>query len=440
MYSLPNRLAPRVSTRGATLRLASILAVLGILACEEDKAPTAPATMEAQSAAISPAAANVTAAGTIPLPINQTVSSPGVALGITQNGTGPAGSFKITSPTNTANVLLGQTAGAGIAVRGVGTGNNARAGSFEIINSVNNQNALTATTTGTGTALSASTSGVGIAGLFFRTAASSSPTLLATSPGNGPAIQARAFGSTNAAAQFDTPGTTGSTPTLDVSSRSRGHVGYFHRELGSAANSNSVLRAVTAMSTGGAGNFEVANTSSNATALSVNNQGTGWAGDFSGKTHGVRIATTDQFNGTGLQITTTNAGVGLQVIGGSKQAVVNTTTGARSLYTEESSEVWFTDYGFGRLQNGRARILIEPGFAQTVSLDQPYHVFVQPYGDAEIYVSARTNLGFVVVGRDGDPNAEFGYRIVAKRAGFEGARLERAPWADHSPSFQQDGR
>lgn len=32
--------------------------------------------------------------------------------------------------------------------------------------------------------------------------------------------------------------------------------------------------------------------------------------------------------------------------------------------------------------------------------------------------------------KDGDPNAEFSYRIVAKRLGFEGKRLERAPWAD----------
>jgi hypothetical protein len=32
--------------------------------------------------------------------------------------------------------------------------------------------------------------------------------------------------------------------------------------------------------------------------------------------------------------------------------------------------------------------------------------------------------------KDGDPNAEFSYRVVAKRLGFEEKRLEPAPWAD----------
>jgi hypothetical protein len=111
--------------------------------------------------------------------------------------------------------------------------------------------------------------------------------------------------------------------------------------------------------------------------------------------------------------------------------VVATPSGARALYTEESTEVWFTDYGFGKLQNGRARILLDPTFAQTVDVDKPYLVFVQAYGDADMYVRDRTPLGFEVVFRGGnDRNAEFGYRVVAKRKGFESARLERAPWAD----------
>jgi hypothetical protein len=70
-----------------------------------------------------------------------------------------------------------------------------------------------------------------------------------------------------------------------------------------------------------------------------------------------------------------------------------------------------------------------------VTLDQPYHVFVQPYGRAELYVEERTSLGFVIMLKDGDPNAEFGYRVLAKRSGFENRRLERAPWADNSPGL-----
>jgi hypothetical protein len=429
MHRLPAASRHRVTAPArATLWLA-VLSTFTLLACDQDKTPTSPpAALESNSGATPAIAADVTALGTVGLPVNQSVTSNGVAFGITQLGTGADGAFKINNSNNTNNALLGQTNGSGIAVRGFASGNNGRAGWFEVQNSVNNQNALTVRTSGTGTTLSAENAGIaGPAGVFFRTGGNSNvATLIATSPGGSPAIQARALGSTGAAAQFDTPGTSGSTPTLDVASRSRGHAGYFHRELGSAANSNAVLRAVTAMATGDAGSFEVANSSSSATALTVVNQGSGYAMDIIGTTSGVRIST--------------SSGTGLKVLGGSKQAVVNTATGARSLYTEESSEVWFTDYGFGRLQNGRARILIDPGFAQTVSLEQPYHVFVQAYGDAEIYVEERTDLGFVVVGRGGDPDAEFGYRLVAKRAGFEDQRLERDPSSDQSPAFDTEGR
>jgi hypothetical protein len=93
------------------------------------------------------------------------------------------------------------------------------------------------------------------------------------------------------------------------------------------------------------------------------------------------------------------------------------------LYAEESSEVWFADYGFGRLQNGRAIVPIDSLFAQTVSLQQPYHVFLQAYGDSALYVSNRTNTYFEVRGA---ADIEFSYRLVAKRLGFEGKRLDAA--------------
>ena len=65
-----------------------------------------------------------------------------------------------------------------------------------------------------------------------------------------------------------------------------------------------------------------------------------------------------------------------------------------------------------------------------MNLTETYHVFLQPYGEAELYVTNRTPRGFDVVLREGRPNVEFSYRIVAKRRGFERQRLERAPWAD----------
>jgi len=147
----------------------------------------------------------------------------------------------------------------------------------------------------------------------------------------------------------------------------------------------------------------------------------GWAGIFFSD------------NGNGVYISTPIGQTGLNVVGGTKNAVVRTDEGSNLLYSEESTEVWFTDYGFGQLEDGVAVIAIDELFAQTVSLEEPYHVFVQVYGDAEVYVSNRTATGFEVHLRDGDANVEFSYRIVAKRLGYEDDRLEPAPWADDDP-------
>lgn len=140
-------------------------------------------------------------------------------------------------------------------------------------------------------------------------------------------------------------------------------------------------------------------------------------------------------NGDGVIISTQVGKIGLSVSGGSKNAVVATDDGSRLLYTEESSEVWFTDYGFGVLQGGLAVVAIDPIFAQTVNLDEPYHVFVQAYGPASIYVSGRTPTRFEVRLLDGEADVEFSYRIVAKRLGFEAQRLEWAAWADNDPNL-----
>ncbi len=143
--------------------------------------------------------------------------------------------------------------------------------------------------------------------------------------------------------------------------------------------------------------------------------------------------------GNGVQIYSTTGKVGLVVSGGSKNAAVPTSDGDRLLYSEESTEVWFSDYGFGQLQDGQALIKIDTVFAETVNLDEPYHVFLQAYGDAELYVTERGRNSFRVVVKESsiDKNSEFSYRLVGKRLGFENARLEQAPWVtDEQPYYQ----
>jgi hypothetical protein len=70
-------------------------------------------------------------------------------------------------------------------------------------------------------------------------------------------------------------------------------------------------------------------------------------------------------------------------------------------------------------------------FAQSINPAEPYHVFLEEYGDVQLYVAERTPLGFVVQGHGG-PDVEFSYRLVARRRGYETTRLEQAPWADNS--------
>jgi hypothetical protein len=154
----------------------------------------------------------------------------------------------------------------------------------------------------------------------------------------------------------------------------------------------------------------------------------GWAGYFTSLGNGVRIQAA-------------NGKVGLTVSGGTKSAAVETDQGGTLLYSEESTEVWFSDYGFGTMEDGVALINIDPLYAQTVNLDEPYHVFLQAYGDAQIYVTNRTAQSFEVHLSQGDGSVEFSYRIIAKRLGYEDDRLELAPGPspEEIDGWQQSG-
>ena len=141
--------------------------------------------------------------------------------------------------------------------------------------------------------------------------------------------------------------------------------------------------------------------------------------------------------GNGVRVATPTGKVGLLVTGGSKNAAVPTSSGMRLLSSEESTEVWFTDYGSQQTRNGSTTVAIDPIFAETVDLTLPYHVFTQVYGDADIFVTNRTAKGFEVRVRDGAPDVEFSYRIVAKRLGFQTQRLEVLP--EEKASGRQSG-
>jgi hypothetical protein len=98
------------------------------------------------------------------------------------------------------------------------------------------------------------------------------------------------------------------------------------------------------------------------------------------------------------------------------------------VFSMESPEVWFEDFGSGQLMGGITTITLEPTFAQTVNLKAGYHVFLTPKGDCKgLYVTNETQTGFEVREMGGGQSSvDFDYRIVAHRAQYEKTRLPAA--------------
>jgi hypothetical protein len=91
----------------------------------------------------------------------------------------------------------------------------------------------------------------------------------------------------------------------------------------------------------------------------------------------------------------------------------------------QSAENWLEDYGSGSLENGAARIALEPAFGDTVNTGVEYHVFLTPGGDCKgLYVTNKTAAGFEVheLG-GGKASIPFDYKVVARRLGHETERL-----------------
>jgi hypothetical protein len=121
---------------------------------------------------------------------------------------------------------------------------------------------------------------------------------------------------------------------------------------------------------------------------------------------------------------------GNSLISGTKSAVVHTSKGDRKFYAQESPEVWFEDFGEGKLEGGKARIDLDPLFLETVTINDrsPLKVFIQLKDDCNgVYVRPQTKAFEVKELQNGNSSAAFTYRVVAKRKGFETARLDNAP-------------
>ncbi len=114
-------------------------------------------------------------------------------------------------------------------------------------------------------------------------------------------------------------------------------------------------------------------------------------------------------------------------LSGAKAAVVPLNNGKKvALYAVESPEVWFEDFGASQLTNGRARITIDPTFAQTINTNMDYYVYVTPTADSNgLYVAQKTPGTFEVRENGGGTSgATFDYRIIGRRKGMESLRMQ----------------
>jgi hypothetical protein len=151
---------------------------------------------------------------------------------------------------------------------------------------------------------------------------------------------------------------------------------------------------------------------------SVNNLGVGVLGVAAGDSTGVM----------GFNLSGPGDALVSRILG-TKSAVVHTSKGDRKLYSQESPEVWFEDFGEGKLEGGKARIELDPLFLETVTVNDqnPLKVFIQLKDDCNgVYVRPQVTGFKVKELRNGNSSAAFTYRVVAKRKGFETARLESA--------------
>ena len=124
---------------------------------------------------------------------------------------------------------------------------------------------------------------------------------------------------------------------------------------------------------------------------------------------------------------------------GLKTSIVETQDYAwRQVYSVESPDVLFEDVGTAQLVDGRAEVTIDPIFAQTVNVEDPYQVFLTPQGDCGLYVAQKTATSFTVQALDGNRcSIAFDYRIIAKRLGYEDTRL--APAEDPALVMPESG-
>lgn len=131
---------------------------------------------------------------------------------------------------------------------------------------------------------------------------------------------------------------------------------------------------------------------------------------------------------------------GALTIDGGKARAVKTMYGTTTLNAVESADALFEDCGEGVVgEDGVCYIYIDPILLDTIDTKCNYQVFVQAYGECNVYPVERTESYFIV---NGTPGLKFGWRLTAKQRGYENYRLEMIdyenPEQDYLDSLREE--
>ena len=112
----------------------------------------------------------------------------------------------------------------------------------------------------------------------------------------------------------------------------------------------------------------------------------------------------------------------LRVTGTKNRLIETQSFGDLCLNAYETTGSWFGDLGRGIIDNtGACYIYFDPKFIEVVNTNFDYNVFLQKYGQGDLWVEDRQHDYFVV---KGTPNLEFAWEAKCKQRGYETDRLE----------------
>lgn len=110
-------------------------------------------------------------------------------------------------------------------------------------------------------------------------------------------------------------------------------------------------------------------------------------------------------------------------LSGTKARIASTENyGKRRLYCYETSNPYFGDIGEAILDEaGICHVSLDDVFYETINTGCNYQVFLQKYGQGDLWIKERTPTHFVV---EGTPGLTFAWEMKARQAGYEYERLD----------------